>query len=111
MIMNQSTEWNFTEDEFKAWIKKNGRHLISAGFEVPEIAAMAIHNCHFNPNHVYKILSHFNDAVQGSNIDNRVKMQTDVFEYTIDKMNGKIFLDEYWDELVKKQTEGRDFDE
>lgn len=111
MIMSQPVEWDFSLDDFKAWIKKNGRHLTQTGFDVTEIAFLAIHDCHFKREHVYDVLGHFEDACRGSSFENKMKMQMDRYQYTIDKMNGKVFLDQHWRDLVKKVSQGRDWDE
>lgn len=112
MIMTTPCEeLTFTEDEFRVWIKRHGRGLVRMGFDVQEIAFLAIHDCHFHPYYVYKILSHFEDAIQGSSFDNKMKMHFEHYQHTIDEMNGKIFLDDHWRDLVKKTSQGRDWDE
>lgn len=101
----------FSEEDFKKWLKKNGRHLLESGFDPDEIAHLAIYTCQFSPEYVYRHLSHFTDALLGSSFDNKVTMKIDMETWTIEKLSGKVDLDEQWRHLVKKIATGRDFDE
>lgn len=100
--------FNFTEDDFKVWLKRNRDILKDSSPD--EIASLA-HFCYFKMSVVTSVLSHFKDAMQGSNFDNRSKMHINCEVLAIERHQGKISLKPQWFDLYKKIEYGLDYDD
>lgn len=108
------TDTTTTPEEHKAelrtWLKEN-RHILNK-YQSNELFEMAQICLPWVPELIlYNVLSHYHDAIQGTNFDNRAKMHIDHETITIEMMSGVIHLSEYWFELWRYQTKGRDYDE
>ncbi len=71
------------EKEFRAWIKEC--KAILADRNVYEVAEMAI-MCGFDKGIVYRVLSTFKDAMDGTQIENRAAFQTWNFSRAVDEV-------------------------
>lgn len=101
-------ELNLTTNDFKKWLKQCGPYL---GNRTPDEIASLAHYVGFSYEVILPILSHFEDALRGSNFDNRAKMHIDHETIGIELISGKYALDGQWEALGKKLVEGKDFDD
>lgn len=99
-----------TLEDFRAWMKANRERFRREGYTREEVTELAI-LVGFDRAIIYPELSHYEDALRGSNIDNRAKMHIDHETIAIEMLPGKHNLDEQWDALGNKLNQGRDFDE
>lgn len=102
------TTMNFSEADFKTWFKQNKRGFL-IGMGPNEIVFWAKF-CYFDESMAIRVLSHFQDAMQGSNFDNRAKMLVDCEIMAINRQSGKPSLKEQWMHLYNKLEHGRDYD-
>lgn len=100
------------EAEIRAWLKANRTPLQDK--DAAEVAYLAV-LCGFNLDHVCKTLSNFRDAMDGSNIDNRIAFHIFRFEMAVDdvrklkdKLENPIELDlsGQWKSLMAHTTTG-----
>lgn len=96
-------------DQVKAWIKQN--RLTLNKYSPDEIAYMAVKFAGFNVEPVCYVLSHFQDALQGSSADNRAQFHVDCEAHAMEARAGKIHLTEQWFALYRKIELGKDWDE
>jgi hypothetical protein len=92
------------EREFRDWLKKNKEIL--ADRMTDEIAYLAIHQCGFDADIVYKVLSHYpNDRLMHNTYEIREKWFVDR------ELNSVNMLKESWDHLGRYLTQGRGFND
>lgn len=99
-------DFTFTTQDFISWLKHN-RPLLRCRTS-DEVASLA-YLIGFRMDVILPVLSHFEDALQGSSFDNKMKMQMDHYAHTVDEMNGKVFLNDQWRALADKQRFDKDF--
>jgi hypothetical protein len=100
--------YDFSEATFKDWLKRNRDVLADRS---PDEIARTAHFCGFDWEIIFSVLSHFNDAMRGSSFENRAKMQVDCEAYTIEMLAGKVDFHKHWQEVIRYQTRGLDYDE
>lgn len=98
------------EQELRAWLRLNRNHFLLGDYGPDEVAWFARMN-DFSPILICKILSHFNDALGGTNFDNRINMHVTNETNTIEHLSGKVDLSEQWYALSCKLNYDMDFDE
>ena len=96
-------------DEMKAWLKLNREHFLAMGYCPDEVAYFA-HMNGFSPKMVSEVLSHFQDAIQGSNFDNKAKMWLNCETSAIERLSNPFSLRERWFELQQYEN-GKEFKE
>ena len=95
-----------SEQEFRTWLKKN--RALFAGRTPDEVALMA-RLVGFEAELTCRVLSHFQDALRGSSIDNRVSNVMECEMWAIDRRSGKIDLEPQWHELADYLMRGEEF--
>lgn len=102
--------WNLTESDFRIWLKTIKDTAFMKDADPYEIADLA-HYVGFSHAITLPILSHFEDALRGSNFDNKAKMHIDHETIGIELMANPFDLDDQWESVTRKQNENIDFDE
>lgn len=105
------------EKEFRDWMKKNRDHFKEGDYSAEEVGYFAGMNG-FDPVLIYRELSHFQDALNGSYIDNRAalkmfqfdgavetfrKMSEDLIQKAKTKERRKLGIDALWRDVVRHQ--------
>lgn len=111
--MTQKPTWTPEESEFLAWLRKNRSIFVDREYDAREIGWFAKANG-FDMAMVYRILSHFNDALTGGHIDNRAGMLLYSFEETVKRVQAmraelqpdpaKAITLEVWQDLAREQS-------
>lgn len=89
-----------TEQDFKDWLKRCKPYL---GDRSPDEIASLARFVGFPGEVVYPMLSHFEDALRGSNFDNRAKMQNLHETITIELLSGKPDMMDRWRSVARKE--------
>lgn len=109
-IIKPEDLYGFTPEDFKEWLKANRKHFQEGDYASDEVASMA-HLVGFSWEVITPGLTHFKDAMAGTNINNRVAMFMECETWTIDQVHGAYSLDDQWRCLGKKLLYDQDFDE
>lgn len=96
--------------DFKHWLKINRRHFLIDGYTSDEVAYLA-RLVGFEFTTICKELAHFNDALMGTNFENRLNFHMRNEIKVIDRSSGKTDLTEQWHALYKKINDDVDFDD
>lgn len=96
--------------EFRSWLKLNRQHFRDGNYNREEVTELAL-IAGFSRLTIYKELSHFQDALQGSSFDNRAKFHIDHESTAIEMLRGKIDLKDQWRALYDKTERGHDYDD
>lgn len=111
----------YTEDEKKVrdWVYKNREMFIRSGWTAWEVASLALKIEVADVIAVYSILSHFQDALAGTHIENRQAMNELQFDLAIEDANRlkdklarqpELDLGPQWQAVKHYQVEGHDWD-
>ena len=102
-------DYNFTAQDFADWLSKNRAHFRRDGYnslEVSDLAEMA----GFTKEIITAGLSHFEDAMAGSNFERRADFQIKLEVNALERSSGKTNLQEQWMALYMKTQFDRDFE-
>lgn len=101
-----------TPVDLKAWLKTNRNHFLydNGGYDREEVTELAL-LAGFDRRTIYQELSHFEDALRGSNFDKRAEFHIQHETLTIEMLSGKHGLSEQWEALYNKIEWGKDWDD
>lgn len=112
---NQTPE----EKELRIWMKLNALLFLGQAWTPHEVAEIALMNG-FTEYTVYGVLSHWEAALAGKNIDNMALMQEIAFDGAVEsfyKLQAKaeyvaeLDLSILWKDYLRYSLEGKDFDD
>lgn len=95
--------------ELQDWMKLNAELFKEQKWTPDEIFDMAVWGNGFDKDAVYKELSHFRDALNGTCFDNRAEFYVWHETLTIEMLYNPFSLRERWDEVMDYQNEGIEF--
>lgn len=93
---------NLTEQDFKQWLKSIRGTAFMQDADPYEIAALA-HYVGFPHALTLPILSHFEDALQGSNFDNRAKLHIHCETKGIERLANPFDFEDRWKSVARKE--------
>lgn len=96
------TDYDFTEADFKAWLKRIRGTAFMQDADPYEIAALA-HFVGFPHRLTLPILSHFEDALRGSNFDHKAQMHIHCETAGIERLANPFDLKDHWKSLAQKE--------
>lgn len=98
-----------TVSDFKAWLKRC-KQFRTGGYTPDEIHYLA-RLAEFPEDVIYSVLTHFRDALEGSDVNNRANLQVALETKVIETLSGKVDLSDQWFSLFCKESFGEDFDD
>lgn len=108
--MNEAITYTEADiDALNRWLAKNRLHFKFNNYTPDEVTYLAMLDGH-NHQLVYKVLSHFDDALAGTSIDRRARAKAAWFQSEV-LIPSCLDLDEQWNRLGRYLEDGVEFEE
>lgn len=96
--------------ELLAWIRNKRLYFVQREYTAAEVADAAIRDT-FDPDLVYRVLSNFRDALEGTSIDHRAEFVVERLEMTLHMLAVPVDLFDSWEALGDYLQDGKEFDD